>query len=106
MRKPQSVGLNIAARCNATCSHCCVAGSPRAEAHLSAEQVDNIVDNLILHPDVREVGITGGKPLLQARRILSLIKHISAAGMKTNLKTNGFWTITPERAARMDDSRP
>jgi len=101
MRKPQSVGLNIAARCNATCSHCCVAGSPRAEAHLSAEQVDNIVDDLIAHPDVCEVGITGGEPLLQARRVLSLIKRISAAGMKTNLTTNGFWAITPERAARM-----
>lgn len=101
MRKPQSVGLNLAARCNATCSHCCVASSPRAEARLSVEQVDGIVDDLIAHPDVREVGITGGEPLLQAKRVLSLIKRVSAAGMKTNLTTNGFWAITPERAARM-----
>jgi len=101
MRKPQSVGLNLAARCNATCSHCCVASSPRAEARLSVEQVDRIVDDLIAHPDVREVGITGGEPLLQAKRVLSLIKRVSAAGMKTNLTTNGFWAITPERAARM-----
>lgn len=30
-----------------------------------------------------------------------MIKRVSAAGMKTNLTTNGFWAITPERAARM-----
>lgn len=101
MRKPQSVGLNLAARCNATCGHCCFASSPRAEACLSDDQVDSILDDLIAHPDVREIGLTGGEPLLRPRRVLALIERASDAGMKTNLTTNGFWAVTPERASMM-----
>lgn len=101
MRKPQTVGINLAARCNAACDHCCVESSPRAQARLNDGLVDKIVDDLINHPDVREVGFTGGEPLLRADRVLSLIRRISDAGMRTNLTTNGFWAVTPEKATVM-----
>lgn len=104
MRKPQSVGINLAAKCNATCDHCCVGSSPRAQSCLDDTLIDLIVDDLIAHPNVNEIGITGGEPLLRRDRVLDITKRVSDAGMKVNLTTNGFWAVSPSHAKVMFDN--
>jgi len=101
VRQPQSVGINLTAKCNATCTHCCVESSPRALANLDEEQVDSIVEDLIAHPDVREVGFTGGEPFLRRKRLLQLVRRVTDAGMTATCVTNGFWAITPKAAEKV-----
>lgn len=99
MRQAQSVGINLTAKCNATCAHCCVESSPRNAAALEDDQVDRLIEDLIAHPDVREVGFTGGEPLLRRERFLQLVRRVTDAGLTATCVTNGFWAITPKAAA-------
>lgn len=99
MRQPQSVGINLTAKCNATCGHCCVESSPINAAALEDAQVDHIVEDLIAHPDVREIGFTGGEPLLRRARFLELVRRVTEAGLTATCVTNGFWAITPKAAS-------
>lgn len=65
---------------------------------MSESVIDKIVEDLISHPDVFEVGLTGGEPMLQKERVLSLITTVANAGKQVTLTTNGFWGVT-EKAA-------
>lgn len=98
MRQPQCVGIDYNAKCNAKCLHCCVGSSPQASAKIDAEKVDQILNDLIKHPDVCEVGFTGGEPFLEKRQLLTWLKRCADNGMKTNVTTNGYWGITRKSA--------
>ena len=94
----KSVGINFDAKCNAACAHCCVSSSPRATANLDDEMVDRILDDVLNNPDVREVGLTGGEPMIRRARTLAIMRRITASGRSVTCVTNGFWGIT-RRAA-------
>lgn len=100
-RRRQSIGLNFAAKCNAACEHCCVNSSPRASARLSDEMAEAIIDDAIAHPDVVEVGLTGGEPLLRREFALSLIRRGTEGGLRMTCVTNGYWGQTPAKADAM-----
>lgn len=96
-----SVGINFDSKCNARCAHCCVSSSPEATANLDDELVDRIVDQLLDCPEVRDIGLTGGEPLIRRRRTVELIARITAAGRGVSCVTNGFWGITQRAADRV-----
>lgn len=98
MRQPQSVGINLTQNCNAKCAHCCVESSPRATANLDDDRVDQIITELIAHPDVHEVGFTGGEPFLRKNRFLELARRVTEAGMSATVTSNAFWAISPKSA--------
>ncbi|OKL46233.1 radical SAM protein [Boudabousia marimammalium] len=98
MRQPQSVGINFSGTCNARCSHCCVSSAPTNRLSIEDNVVNKVIDDLIAHADVYEVGFTGGEPLLRKQRIFDLIKTVSSAGKQTTLTTNGFWGVTESSA--------
>ncbi|WP_367651687.1 radical SAM protein [Curtobacterium sp. MCPF17_052] len=99
MAEPRwSVGINFDSKCNARCAHCCVSSSPNATANLDDDLVDNIVDELLREPNVREIGLTGGEPLIRRARTMSIIARITASGRVASCVTNGFWGgHTPSR---------
>ncbi|WP_420367261.1 radical SAM protein [Curtobacterium sp. L1-20] len=96
-----SVGINFDSKCNARCAHCCVSSSPDATANLDDQLVDRIVDQLLDCPEVREIGLTGGEPLIRRRRTVQLIGRITAAGRGVSCVTNGFWGVTQRAADRV-----
>lgn len=102
-RAPQSIGINFDSKCNARCGHCCVESSPQSTEHLDDDQVDEIIRQSLGLPKVKEIGFTGGEPLLRKQRLLELMRRIVAAGRSTTLVTNGFWAVTPEIARRTVD---
>lgn len=100
-RKPQSVGINYAGACNARCQHCCVSSAPKNNKRLHDGEIQAVIDDLMAHSDVYEVGFTGGEPLLHRERILKLIAKVTQAGKQATLTTNGFWAVTPASAAEV-----
>lgn len=97
----RSVGLNLDSKCNARCAHCCVSSSPNATLSLDDEAVDRILDDLLRHDEVREIGLTGGEPLLRRERTLSIIRRIAGSGRVVSCVSNGFWGVTPKAARTM-----
>lgn len=102
-RAAQSVGVNADARCNARCAHCCVSSSPRASGRLDDGEVDRVLSQALALDEVREIGFTGGEPLLRRRRLLGLVGRVVGAGRSATVVTNGFWAVTPAAAARTVD---
>ena len=102
-RPKQSIGLNFDARCNAECAHCCVSSSPRAKSRLNEETIWRIVDDAVNHPDVIEVGLTGGEPLLRVNLALDIIRTVSKAGKRVTCVSNAYWARTPATASEMFD---
>lgn len=96
-----SVGINFDSKCNARCAHCCVSSSPTATAILDDELVDSIVTELLSEPNVREIGLTGGEPLIRRHRTMALIRRITESGRAASCVTNGFWGVTPRAADRV-----
>ena len=101
VRKKQSIGINLDNRCNANCAHCCVSSSPTATDKLDDDEVRRIIDDAIEHPDVVEIGFTGGETLLRKRYALELFKRATDGGLSITCVTNGYWGLTPERAKQM-----
>lgn len=102
MAEPRwSVGINFDAKCNARCAHCCVSSSPDATANLDDELVDQILDELLDDPNVREIGLTGGEPILRRARAMSVIARITTSGRVASCVTNGFWGVTSRAADRV-----
>ncbi len=102
MSEPRwSVGINFDSKCNARCAHCCVSSSPDATANLDDELVDRIVDELLTEPNVREIGLAGGEPLIRRARTMSIIAKITGSGRTASCVTNGFWGITLRAADRV-----
>lgn len=102
------VGINLDARCNARCAHCCVSSSPQAELRLDDDRVDAILDDLLTQDDVAEISFTGGEPFLRRERTLALLTRVRRAGRRATCVTNGFWGVTPRAAdallARMEEA--
>ncbi|WIJ46549.1 radical SAM protein [Curtobacterium citreum] len=96
-----SVGINFDSKCNARCAHCCVSSSPDATANLDDDLVDKILEELLQEPNVREIGLTGGEPLIRRARTMSIIGKITASGRIASCVTNGFWGVTPRAADRV-----
>ncbi|NQX11429.1 YydG family peptide radical SAM peptide maturase [Microbacteriaceae bacterium VKM Ac-2855] len=97
----QSVGINFDAKCNMRCAHCCVSSSPDASANLNDELVDHILDDLFQNPEVREIGLTGGEPLIRKARTLEVMKRITDTGRAVTCVSNGFWAVTRKAADRV-----
>ena len=79
-RPPQSIGINYDSKCNARCGHCCVNSSPEASDSLTDAQVDQIVSEALEIDEIREIGFTGGEPLLRQQRLLDLMKRVTDSG--------------------------
>lgn len=102
MAEPRwSVGINFDSKCNARCAHCCVSSSPNATANLDDDLVNDIIDELLREPNVHEIGLTGGEPLIRRARTMSIIARITASGRVASCVTNGFWGITQRAADRV-----
>lgn len=96
-----TVGINLDARCNARCAHCCVSSSPQSELRLDDDHVDAILDDLLAQDDVTEISFTGGEPFLRRERLLELLTRVHRAGRRATCVTNGFWGVTPRAADAM-----
>ena len=51
--------------------------------------------------EIREIGFTGGEPLLRQQRLLDLMKRVTDSGRSVTLVTNAFWAVTPSAAERV-----
>lgn len=79
----ENVDWQITSRCNRSCGYCY---GPSKGDDLPLENLKMIVD-ILISQGVRQIGITGGEPLLYPK-IEELIGYIKSHGISIYLSTN------------------
>ena len=96
---PLYVSWNYTYACNFNCSHC----YSRAEFYppeLSTYQYEQVVEQFI-QARVMKVGLGGGEPLIR-RDCIPIIEKMAAAGIDTNVTTNG-WLVDEKVAEALGE---
>lgn len=86
-----SVVVNLGARCNASCEHCCFSCSPTKKEALDKNEVINLVENFSNNPKIKTISFTGGEIFLNYPFLYNLLKIVNSSGKISTLISNGFW---------------
>lgn len=96
----ESVGIVLTDKCNAHCRMCC-SGLKELEGSMKTipqDDVDLILRQIRDCPQIKQVGATGGEPMLFPSVVERILDYDFGREVKIGLKTNGFWGCDPEKA--------
>jgi len=103
----RTLWFNTGTLCNITCAGCYIESSPRNDrlAYLSRAEVRVALDEAAAHhPDLREIGFTGGEPFMN-RDLPGMLEDALAAGYRVLVLTNAMRPMQRVRAALLDLQR-
>lgn len=92
-----SVVVNLGAKCNAACEHCCFSCSPKKKETLVKNEIIELVKNFSKNPKVNIISFTGGEIFLNYPFLSQLLEIVNSNGKKSTLISNGFWGRDPEK---------
>lgn len=90
-------GLLYSRFCNAACDHCGSSSSPAERGRMPMELVERCLDD-VAGVGIRSVLISGGEPLAFFPDIRAIAERAQAAGLGTQVCSNGFFGDRPDRA--------
>lgn len=93
----ESVVINLGARCNATCEHCCFSCSPTKKDSLDKDEIIRLVENFSKNEKVKVISFTGGEIFLNYSFLKKLLKIVNSYGKSSTLISNGFWGKNTEK---------
>lgn len=93
----ESVVINLGARCNATCEHCCFSCSPTKKDSLDKYEIIRLVENFSKNEKVKVISFTGGEIFLNYSFLKKLLKIVNSYGKSSTLISNGFWGKNTEK---------
>lgn len=85
-RKIEIVQINLGNRCNQTCLHCHVEGSPSGKRNMDRSTAQQILESLI-KLNIQDIEFTGGAPEMNPN-LKFFIKGLSKYGKKLTVRTN------------------
>lgn len=83
--KPTIIDWRITSKCNNNCGFCYATNTLES---LSPEETENTI-NAIISTECQAVCITGGEPLMETERAISIIQKLNKYGVSVYLSTNG-----------------
>jgi hypothetical protein len=84
--------------CSAKCAHCFVWGSPDRTAAMTAEQVDDFLDEIVALNQITDVCADGGEPFEEYDVFLHFLRRAMALGLSASALTNASWVESREQA--------
>jgi hypothetical protein len=84
--------------CSCECEHCFVWGSPRRQASMTAEQVDDFLEQISSVKTVNSVCAEGGESFTQYPVMLHFLRRATALGLSAGALSNAFWVTSREDA--------
>ncbi|MCD6479365.1 radical SAM protein [Candidatus Bathyarchaeota archaeon] len=92
------IGLILTERCNITCAHCWLSSGPDRHKSMRLGDALRYVEEAAELPGMEWISVTGGEPFLLYDEMLTIIRHASELGLKTECVTNCYWAVNQERA--------
>ena len=93
------LALYFTLTCNARCDHCITEAGPRVRRKMTLADARAVVAAIARTPQLDGIVFTGGESFLHRDELLELVRDCTAAGLKSEVVTNGFWA-TSRGAAR------
>ena len=96
----RTLWFNTGSLCNIECAHCYMESGPRNDAlvYLTAAEVARFLDEAAeRHPELTEVGFTGGEPFMN-RDIVAMLGDVLGRGLSALVLTNAMQPLTTKRA--------
>lgn len=93
----ESVVINLGARCNATCEHCCFSCSPSKKESLEKSEIIELVKKFSKDLKVKIISFTGGEIFLNYSFLKELLEIVNSYGKTSTLISNGFWGANVEK---------
>lgn len=88
----RTLWFNTGTLCNLACAGCYIESSPRNDglSYLSRTDVQQFLDEVRReHPDIEEIGFTGGEPFMNPE-IMAMLEDALAAGYRVLMLTNAM----------------
>ena len=90
-------------RCNLTCNHCFVWGSPRQQGVFSLAQLEDVYQQALELGTIEKIYFEGGEVFLYPSLLVKAISRAKALGFWTGIVSNAFWATSLEKArARLE----
>ncbi|WP_245558625.1 YydG family radical SAM peptide epimerase [Enterococcus caccae] len=93
----ESVVINLGARCNATCEHCCFSCSPSKKTSMEKSEIIELVKSFSNNLKIKVISFTGGEIFLNYSFLKELLEIVHSCGKKSTLISNGFWGANVEK---------
>jgi pyruvate-formate lyase-activating enzyme len=99
---PSLTGIHflITYGCSAECDHCFIWGSPRRDAHMTAEQIEPFLDEIVSLGTVTDVCAEGGEPFTRYDVMMRFLRAAKERGLNAGALTNAFWVRSREHAEK------
>lgn len=89
--RPLKLYWGITDKCNFRCRMCRIwerGASEKAHDYISEARVKELIDEMAAL-GIRELGVTGGEPLIYRRKLLNVLAYANQRGIYTHFGTNG-----------------
>jgi pyruvate-formate lyase-activating enzyme len=97
--RPQRIVVQVTDRCNATCRHCAYECADAPKPPIDRELVELFLSAFTRRWGTpKQLGLTGGEPMLFPEVTLQLAKLASARGITVRLMTNASWACNRKAA--------
>jgi len=100
MMIPSLTGIHflISYGCSAACDHCFVWGSPHKRSSMTAEQIDDFLQQAVALQTVTSVCAEGGESFTRYDVLLHLLRGATERGLTASALTNASWVSSREQA--------
>ena len=92
----ETVQVNLGNRCNQSCTHCHVEGSPAGDRNMDSATAEKVLAKL-LGSDIMSIEFTGGAPEMNPSLALFIVQ-LSTAARRVTVRTNLTVLTMPEHA--------
>lgn len=89
--------MNLGAKCNAACGHCCFSCSPASTESMDRNYIKKLVQHLADNNSIKVISFTGGEIFLDYPFLKELLEIIRPYKKVITLISNGFWGISSKR---------
>lgn len=89
--------INLGAKCNAACAHCCFSCSPASTQSMDPNYIRQLAHELAENKKVNLISFTGGEIFLNYPFLQELLEIIKPHQKRITLISNGFWGISRKK---------
>ncbi len=94
----RAIHFLISYGCSSECDHCFVWATPRRLAGMTAEQVDEFLEQIASLGMVTEVCGEGGESFTRYQVLLHFLRRATALGLSASALTNASWVTSRQQA--------
>ena len=96
--KLSSLHILLTYQCNYECDHCFVWGSPSQSGVFTLSQLEEVFQQALLVPAIREFYFEGGETFIYYPILVKAVRRAYVLGFKTGIVSNGYWATTVDDA--------